>query len=282
MVAKELELSRATFYRKKARATREPAPPQKRGPKTELSDEALTERIRAVLNASPFLGEGYRKAWARLRMEDVRTSKTRVRRLMREAGLLAPHRAQRNLGPRVHDGTITTERPNEMWGVDATGVMTLEEGLVTVFIGVDHCTSECIGVHAAKAATRFEALEVLRQGAREQFGKYGANVAAGLTVRHDNGSQFVSRVYQEELRFLGMKSSPSFVRSPEGNGCAERFIRTLKEQLLWVKVFRNAEEVRQALQEWKREYNEGWLVERWNYLSPLEAKAALRAGKAAA
>lgn len=38
--------------------------------------------------------------------------------------------------------------------------------------------------------------------------------------------------FQDELHFLGVVSSPAFVREPEGNGCAERFIRTLKEQLL--------------------------------------------------
>jgi putative transposase len=40
-----------------------------------------------------------------------------------------------------------------------------------------------------------------------------------------------------------MESSPSFVRQPECNGCVERFIRTLKERLLWVKVFRNVDEL---------------------------------------
>ena len=50
-----------------------------------------------------------------------------------------------------------------------------------------------------------------------------------------------------ELRFLGIESSPAFVRAPEGNGCAERFIRTLKENLLWVRSFGTVEELRQAL-----------------------------------
>ncbi len=36
---------------------------------------------------------------------------------------------------------------------------------------------------------------------------------------------------------MGVESSPSFVREPEGNGVAERFIRTLKENLLWVQTF---------------------------------------------
>jgi putative transposase len=43
--------------------------------------------------------------------------------------------------------------------------------------------------------------------------------------------------FQEELHFLGIRSPPSFIRDPEGNGYAERFIRLLKENLLWVKFF---------------------------------------------
>ena len=198
------------------------------------TDEALTEQVRAVLAASPFTGEGYRKVWARLRLAGVRTSKGRVLRLMREAGLLAPTRVGRRRGPRVHDGTITTERPDEMWGTDATSCLTTREGNATVFIAVDHCTQECIGIHAARPGTRFEALEPLRQGLREHFDGYEADLARGLALRHDHGSQYLSDHFQEELRFLGIRSSPSFVAAPEGNGCAERFIRTLKEQLLWV------------------------------------------------
>jgi hypothetical protein len=41
-----------------------------------------------------------------------------VRRLMREHGLQAPHRVGHPHGPRAHDGTITTESPNVMWGTD--------------------------------------------------------------------------------------------------------------------------------------------------------------------
>ena len=42
----------------------------------------------------------------------------------------------------------------------------------------------------------------------------------------------------------GIEASPSFVREPEGNGVAERFIRTLKENLLWVRTFKTIEELR--------------------------------------
>jgi transposase InsO family protein len=106
-----------------------------------------------------------------------------------------------------------------------------------VFVAIDHCSAECVGLHAARRATRFEALEPIRQGVRRCFGAFGKDVARGLSVRHDHGSQYVSDHFQTELAFLGIESSPAFIRSPEGNGCAERFIRTLKENLLWVRTF---------------------------------------------
>jgi transposase InsO family protein len=59
-------------------------------------------------------------------------------------------------------------------------------------------------------------------------------VARGLKLRHDHGSNYMSSDFQDEIECLGIEASPSFVRQPEGNGGAERFIRTLKENLLWV------------------------------------------------
>ena len=60
------------------------------------------------------------------------------------------------------------------------------------------------------------------------------------------------------------------MRAPEGNGCAERFIRTLKENLLWVRTFETIEELRQALLAFRETYNTTWLVERHGFLSPAQ------------
>jgi putative transposase len=106
-------------------------------------------------------------------------------------------------------------------------------------------------------------------------------VATGLSIRHDNGSQYTSDAFQDELRFLGAEPSPSFVRRPEGNGCAERFIRTLKEQLLWVRTFSTVEEMRLALLEWAHRHNENWLLERHSFLSPGQVRRELMQKQAA-
>jgi transposase InsO family protein len=281
MVSEEWQRPRSTVYAARARELRI-AVPLKRGPRSSYTDTELTKLIIDDLASSPFNGEGHRKVWARLRAKGIRTSKARVLRLMREANLLAPTRQVRVLGPRSHDGTIITERPDQMWGTDATSTWTVQEGHVTVFVAVDHCTGEGVGIHAAKIGDRFEALDPIRQAVRERFGDYGTGVALGLKLRHDHGSQYMSDAFQNELTFLGIESSPAFVRAPEGNGCAERFIRTLKEQLLWVRTFDTVEELRLALHAWLKVYNERWLLERHGHRSPAQVRRDLLATPVAA
>jgi putative transposase len=263
-------VSRAAIYRHRQRS--DDVRRRRPGPSGAMADEDLVGAIRQLLTDSPFHGEGYRKLWARLRFQGIRTSRRRVLRLMREHALLAHQRAGRPRGSRAHDGRITTERVDEMWGSDLTSVMT-GEGQAAVFIAVDHCSAECVGLHASRRADRFEALEPIRQGVRERFGAFGKNVARGLALRHDHGSQYVSHRFQGEIRFLGVASSPAFVREPEGNGCAERFIRVLKENLLWVRHFDTVEELRLALQAFRQAYNHSWIIERHGYQTPAQVRA---------
>ena len=124
-----------------------------------------------------------------------------------------------------------------------------------------------------KRGTRYEAIQAVGMAVRLQFGHLGAGAARGLALRHDHGSQYVSHHFQAEIRFLGIESSPAFVREPEGNGCAERFIRTLKENLLWVRPFATIEELRLALIAFKRTYNQTWIIERHGYKTPAQVRA---------
>ena len=260
---------RAGIYR--GRRVIMPSTPRRRpGPQGPMPDAALVEAIRGVLLASPFHGEGYRKVWARLRHQGLRTSRERVRRLMRENGLSAAAPTGSVRGPRNHDGTIIPETVDAMWGTDMTTAYTTEHGQIAVFVAVDHASAECVGIHAALRSTRHEALEPVRQGVVERFGAVEKDAATGLSLRHDRGSQYMSHDFQKEIAWLGASSSPAFVRAPEGNGCAERFIRTLKENLLWVRTFRTVEELRLALIEFKRTYNEYWLIERHGHRSPAQ------------
>ena len=165
-------------------------------------------------------------------------------RLMRENGLLAPVRFRHERGDRSHSGRITTDRPNELWGTDATRFYTKEEGWCWFFGAVDHCVTDVVGWHVAKKGDRWAALEPIRQGVRAHMNGYAPKIALGLGLRHDWGPQYTAHQFQGELAWLGIRSTASYVGEPECNGVIERFNRTLKEECLYLHDFESLEQAR--------------------------------------
>lgn len=283
-------LSRVTLHRQRARqAANDPRRPRRRGPQGAASDAELRTAFREVIEALPFKGEGCRKIGARLRLRGLRTAARRVRRLMQAHALLAPHRPA-PLAARPHDGTVLTERVDQVWhepacatgssrpANDITETFTTAGGRAYIFAAVDHCSGAFVGIHAALGANRGQALEPIRQGVARHFGAIDRpGIASGLTLRHDRGSSTMSADFHREIRFLGMTSAPAFVRQPEGNSVAERAIRTLKEQLLWVRHFATVEELRQALTALAAEYNASWMRQRHSYETPEQIRAEQQA-----
>ena len=253
----------------------EPASRRRRGPKPQLSDEGLLEAIREEITASPFKGEGYRKIWRRLRRRPrpIFVARKRVLRLMGEASLLSPHRLPQR-PPLLHDGRITTDEPNLIWGTDGARFETVEEGWAWVFVAVEHWNAECVGAHVAKKGDRFAALEPIAQGLERCLGGAQGGVGKGhsLRVRSDHGSQYTSEHFGNQVAFWGLTQSYAFVREPQTNGVAERFIRTLKEQVFHGRAYRNVAEAREAVRLFVDRYNSDWLVEKNGLMSPLERR----------
>lgn len=270
---------RSSFYHEhtsKPQAGEEGPPKKKRGPKPKVSDEELLELIKRDIEESHFTGEGHRKVWARLYWgKKIKVAKKRVLRVMRENNLLSPHRSPQK-PPRVHDGRITTHEPNVMWGTDGARVFTLEEGWGWVFVNVEHWNAEVMGWHVCKKGNRFAALEPVSQGVKKEFGSVEAGSARGLELmlRMDSGSQYRSEDFQNQVKTWGIAPSFAFVREPQTNGVAERFIRTLKEQVIYGRTFRTIEEVRQAVAKFVELYNNEWLIEKNGYRSPIQMRDA--------
>ncbi len=272
LVCRAWDVPRSTFYAQAPREGTQRTKPKRRGPKPKIADEALLAAIRYDLERSPFVGEGHRKIHARLRvMDKVRVSRTRVLRLMRENNLLSPYRVRKGNG-KLHDGTIITDEPNVMWGTDGAKVFTLEDGWVWIFSTVEHWNAECVGWHVCKYGTRFNALEAVRMGVEKHFGSVGADAARGLALRMDHGSQYLSDHFREQIRYWGIMASWAFVSEPETNGVAERYNRTLKEQAIYGRIFRNVGEVRAAVAAFVKRYNEEWLIEKMEFRSPAQAR----------
>lgn len=275
LVCRIWEQPRSSYYASRGgpESRLRPVLPGKRGPKTALSDDQLLELIRADLAASPFQGEGHRKVWARLRVrEGVKVGRRRVLRLMGENHLLSPHRGRRG-PPHPHQGEIITQAPNLMWGTDGAKVFTVEEGWGWLFVAVEHWNAECLGWHVCKQGTRFAALEPISQGLLATVGSVAADAGRGLALRMDHGTQYLSDHFQNQLKHWGINPSFAFIEQPQTNGVAERFIRTLKEQVVYGRVFQNLEEVRDAVRRFVDTYNREWLVGKNGFLSPWQARA---------
>jgi putative transposase len=276
MVCRVLGAPRSTIY-----ARRQQTVPARPGPATSISDPDLLGLIRQVLVASPFAGEGYRKVRARLRRElGVHVSGKRVLGLLRREGLLAPQRVRGRRRPRPHDGTIIPDRPNVRWGTDATMAWTRVDGWVWVFACIDHSTAE-VWAHVAKIGDRFAALQPVYDAVIDRFGGLGPDVARGLSLRHDWGPQYRSAHFLGSIGWLGIADDAAFLGEPETNGCAERWIRTLKEQCLWVELHDTIDQLRQAVAGFVDRYNTSWLIQRHGHRTPKEAYQAARSASAA-
>jgi putative transposase len=273
MICEAWRVPRSSVYAAAGQPRSVSPAPGKRGPKPTTSDADLVAAIRAVLAATPFHGEGYRKVRARLAHRGLAVGGKRVLRLMRQHQLLAPRRLGPPNGNPAHAGTIIATAPNAMWGTDATRFYTAQDGWCWFFGAIDHYCADVVGWHVAKRGDRWAALEPLRQGTRDTLGGFHKDVARGVTARCDWGPQYIADAWIPEVKWLGMTISPSYIGEPECNGVMERFIRTLKEQCFYLHRFESLEEARRIIAEFIARYNTQWLIERLGHRPPAEVRA---------
>lgn len=266
-------LSSAAWY--DTRVRKAGTSPAKPGPKPALSDQKILQAVQAYLRDPTFTQEGYIKIRSRLADQGVTVGKNRLYRLMRQANLLLPTRAS-NACTRVHDGTIITLAPNQMWATDGKEFRTKAEGKCWFMGVIDHFNDQILSFFLSTKFDTWAAIEPLRMAVKEQFKSLEKNVCLGteLTLRADHGSQYDSKKFQHEIQFLGLKYSPAFVRSPECNGIIERFHRTLNEQVFSLVEFDNLEQAHQHIQEFISKYNQTWKLHRLGLVSPIQYKQA--------
>jgi putative transposase len=267
-------VARSSFYAWRQQQEHPSPPPSRRGPKPAISDTAVLSAIRADLARSPWVGEGHRKVWARLRVIDgLRVARKRVLRLMRENGLLSPHRHLPRSGE-AHDGHITTDAPNLMWGTDATQIPTVRDGKVWLFAVVEHWNAEAVGWNVAKIGDRYAATQTVGMAVKTIFGAVTGGIARGVALRHDHGSPFMADHFQNQIKFWGMTPSFAFVGEPQTNGVAERFFRTFKDQVVHGRIYQTIDDVRTAVWVFFERYNAEWLIEKNGLCSPRQTRIA--------
>jgi len=233
-----------------------------------LRNEYLLERIKDIKGEHPFWG--YRRVWAYLRYVDgLIVNKKRVYRLMREHNLTVKPNT-RLIAKRVSERPKPrADRPKQWWGIDMTKVLT-NTGWVYVVIVLDWYSKKIVGHYSGTRATSREWLEALEKGLNKEYpqGVRGHK----LKLISDNGSQPTSLSFMKACSNLDIKQVFTSYNNPKGNADTERMIRTMKEELFWLREWENERELSLELDKWIEYYNRRYLHSTHGYRTPIQVE----------
>jgi len=234
-----------------------------------LRNEYLLERIKDIKAEHPFWG--YRRVWAYLRYIDgFLVNKKRIYRLMKENNLTVKQNT-RLIAKRVSERPKPRpDKPRQWWGIDMTKVLA-NTGWVYVVIVLDWYTKRIVGHYSGRQARTAEWLEALEKGLNREF-PIGVR-DHGLKLMSDNGSQPTSLSFMKACSNLEVEQVFTSYNNPKGNADTERMIRTMKEELFWLREWTNERELGHELDKWVNYYNQSYLHSALGYKSPAQKEA---------
>lgn len=264
-VASALGLSRPNLSsRHKAAAGRRGRPP--------APDAELVAAIRALVADLPTYG--YRRVHALLRRQaehDGRSAPNvkRVYRVMKMHGLLLRRHAGGH-EERRHEGKIAVETPNTRWCSDGLEIGCENGERVRVAFALDCCDREAMSFVATTGGITGEDVRDLMVAAVEhRFGRVN-RLPDPIEWLSDNGSCYLAGETRRFAREIGLVPRTTPLVSPQSNGMAEAFVRTLKRDYVRVSPLPDAHTVLRQLPAWLRHYNEVHPHRSLGYRSPRE------------
>ena len=245
---------------------------RRRSPTVDQRNASVLERIQALKAEHPF--GGYRRIWAHLRfMDGLLINKKRVLRLMREHGLLVKGNPRLKALRTPTRSKPRPTAPNQWWGIDMTKVMVEPLGWVYVVIVLDWYTKKIVGYYADLQAKTVHWLVALHHAVQRQFPQGSRD--QGLYLMSDNGCQPTSMAFMRTCATLGITQAFTSYNNPKGNADTERLMRTLKEELLWLREWTSARELERALAAWVDWYNTRYLHSALGYRTPCQVEQQL-------
>jgi putative transposase len=224
--------------------------------------------IERVVHAHP--AWGVRKVWASLKREGLRVGRRRIWALMRAHGHILAGGSPREPSPRR--GHVVVPEPNRRIATDFTTVWTAEDGLVAVAVTVDCGCRTVLDVTVSKSQDAPSMLASVDNAFMLAFGG-PQNVPDGVELRSDHGSVYTGADAHAFALRWGVQQTFAPVGRPTGNAVAERTIRTMKEECIWLADWRNLDELRAAVRTWRDQFNEIRPHQSLNWATPAEFRA---------
>lgn len=262
-------ISRQAYYAARTAPERKPnvrRPPERRGPW--VSDATLIEKIEAVV--AEFPAWGVRKVWAYLRRLGVVVSRKRVWKRMKALGLCLPPLSER-VEP-LRRGHVAVPESNRRWATDLTTVWTALDGTVALVPVIDCGDRVAFAIEVTKSQDSTAVLAPVERSLEKAFGE-PASVPAGLELRSDHGPQYTGADCEALSKDWHLDHTFAPVGRLTGNAVVERFIQTLKVELIWTRDWESVDELRDAIARWQYVYNHVRPHEALGWMTPAEKRA---------
>jgi len=241
--------------------------------KIRLKNKELLTQIQNLKLEHPFWG--YRRIWAYLKYrQGFMVNKKRIYRLMKENNLLVLDnsrlKAIRAKYPNRSKPKAT--RSNQFWGMDMTKIPLKSFGWLYLVIVLDWFTKKIIGYSLKMRSKADDWLEALNNAINDQFPQGILSNNQEISLISDNGSQPTSTKFMQACSVLEIKQIFTCYDNPKGNADTERVIRTLKEDLIWLKLeeWESPFEVEEDLRAWINRYNGDYPHSSLGYKTPVQ------------
>ncbi|EAP8342506.1 IS3 family transposase [Salmonella enterica] len=235
-------------------------------------DTDVLLRIHHVIGELPTYG--YRRVWALLRRQAEldgmpAINAKRVYRIMRQNALLLEQKPAVPPSKRAHTGRVAVKESNQRWCSDGFEFRCDNGEKLRVTFALDCCDREALHWAVTTGGFNCETVQDVMLGAVER--RFGNELPASpVEWLTDNGSCYRANETRQFARMLGLEPKNTAVRSPESNGIAESFVKTIKRDYISVMPKPDGLTAAKNLAEAFEHYNEWHPHSALGYRSPRE------------
>jgi len=175
-------------------------------------------------------------------------------------------------------------RPRQFWGMDLTKCIIPGLGWAYLVVVLDWFSRKVMGWRLSVRCRTQEWREAMEEAVLQEFPNGVGGQGLKLIVISDNGCQPSSKSFLKMTATLDIEQIFTSYSNPKGNAETERFIRNLKEELLWLEEFAGLDDAQDKLSVWIDFYNQRYLHWALGHKSPVEYEQIYQAeslGKAA-